>query len=259
MLCKIFYFTASGNSLYVARRIADGLGGAELVAIPKAMERHVDANAPVIGLVFPVYAWGMPRMVADFVKGLRLTREQYVFAVATCGGTPAATLLRLQGLLRKAGADLDAGFTVTDGRGGSSSDPAIIRLVRGLNWKKPGFATERLPEIIDVVKNRRKHKPESSSLPANIVGGMFHGSFVTMAKTIDKNYRVDDKCSHCGTCVRICPRGNITMVGDRPSWHQDCEMCGACYQWCPKQAIHQSGNDQYYHHPEVKLSDVLLR
>ncbi len=259
MPCKIFYFTASGNSLYVARYIAAGLGEADLVAIPDAIKRHVNADAPTVGLVFPVYAWGMPRMVADFAKGLKLTPDQYVFAVATCGGTPADTLPRLQKLLRKNGADLDAGFAVTDGRGGSASDPAFIKVVRGLNWIKPGTATERLSGIIETVKNRQKHKPERSSLPANVLGGMFHGSFATMAKTMDKNYKVDDKCGHCGTCARVCPRGNITIVDGRPSWHHDCEACGTCYQWCPKGAIRQGGNGQRYHHPEVKLTDVLLR
>jgi Pyruvate/2-oxoacid:ferredoxin oxidoreductase delta subunit len=261
MQCKIFYFTSTGTSLHVARQIADGIGGAELVAIPQAMERHVTADEPAIGLAFPVYAWGMPRMVEDFVRGLKLSREQYVFAVATCGGTPATTLLRLRDLLREGGVDLDAGFAVRDGRTGTGKDPAFIKLVRALNWKKPGLATERLPEVVEAVKNRRKHKPEISSLSVNIIGGMFHGSFVGMAKTMDKNYRVDlEKCKRCGTCLKVCPRGNIRIESDGPSWHHDCEACGACSQWCPQQAIRLQGGDvQYYHHPEVKLKDVLLR
>jgi flavodoxin len=40
METMIFYFSATGNSLAVARSIADGLGNTELVSIPQAMENH---------------------------------------------------------------------------------------------------------------------------------------------------------------------------------------------------------------------------
>lgn len=260
MSSKIFYFTATGNSLYIARQIANGLDEAELIAIPEAMKQHIDTNVPMVGLIFPVFGWGMPRIVTDFVKELGLNNEQYVFAVATCGGTPSATLPQLQKILRKNGANLDAVFAVKEGHGGSASDPAIIKLVRSLNWKKPVSGTERINEIVEIVKNRQKHKPESSSLPANFLGGLFHEPFVNMAKTLDKNFRVDAKCNLCQTCMRICPRSNITIVDNQPVQHHNCEACGACYQWCLKQAIHnQSGEAQYYHHPEVKLTDLLLR
>lgn len=258
MSCEIFYFTATGNSLHVARQIADGIGGAELIAIPEAMEKHIGTDAPMIGLIFPVFGWGMPRMVTDFVKDLKLNKEQYVFAVATCGGTPSATLPSLQKMLRKNGVDLDAGFAVKEGQAGPAN--AIIKLVRGVNWRKARPGTERLSEIIEVIKNKQKHKPESSTLPADFLGGLFHGGFVNMAKTADKNLQVDEKCNLCQTCVRVCPRSNITILNNQPTRHNDCEACGACYQWCPKQAIHnQSGDGQHYHHPEVKLADVLLR
>lgn len=260
MSCEIFYFTATGNSLYIARQIANGLGEAELISIPEAMEQYTGTDVPMIGLIFPVFGWGMPRIVEDFVRKLRLNSEQYVFAVATCGGTPSVTVLRLQKMLQKNGADLDAGFTVKEGHKGSNSDPAIIKLVRSLNWKNPVPGTERIPEIVEIVKNKRKHMPESSSLPANLLGGLFHESFINMAKTSDKNFSVDEKCSLCHTCVRVCPRNNIEIIDMKPVWHHNCEACEACYQWCPKQAIYnQSREAHYYHHPEVKLTDLLLR
>ena len=94
------------------RSIAAGLGEAELISIPTVMAGRINAAAPKIGLVFPVYAWGLPRIVADFVKKLKLNKEQYVFAVATSGGTPAGTLRQLQKMLQQSGADWAAGFVV---------------------------------------------------------------------------------------------------------------------------------------------------
>ena len=37
---KIFYFTATGNSLYVAKRIKEKINDCELVCIPKISEQE---------------------------------------------------------------------------------------------------------------------------------------------------------------------------------------------------------------------------
>jgi flavodoxin len=83
---KIFYFTGTRNSMAVATDIANELEDSELIAIPSVINGKIKANTPTIGLVFPVYMWGMPHMVVEFVDQLRLTEDQYVFAVTTCAG-----------------------------------------------------------------------------------------------------------------------------------------------------------------------------
>jgi len=88
MKTKIFYFTGTGNSLSVARDIANELEDAELVSIPEIIDVNIEADAPVIGIVFPVYMWGMPSMVVKFVKKLEIDTNQHIFAVTTCAGLP---------------------------------------------------------------------------------------------------------------------------------------------------------------------------
>jgi MinD superfamily P-loop ATPase len=69
------------------------------------------------------------------------------------------------------------------------------------------------------------------------------------------------KCDGYGICSRICPVDNIKMVDGAPSW-QHCERCMACLQWCPKEAIEFDENSigrKRYHHPDVVISDMLLR
>lgn len=61
---KTFYFTATGNCLYVAKRI-----GGDLYSIPQMMKddkREIEDDA--IGFVFPCYGFGVPRMVIDFIQ-----------------------------------------------------------------------------------------------------------------------------------------------------------------------------------------------
>ncbi len=263
METTIFYFSATGNSLALARSIANEIGGTELVPIPQAIENHVDTSGSKLGLVFPVYAWGLPRIVVDFVKQLKPRDGQYIFAVATCGGTPGGTLNQLRRILRKNGADLDASFVVRANsyHPAAESNP-LITFVRNLDKKPTKSVEERLPEITATIKNSQNHPPETSSFAANFVGGMFYPAALSSFQKTGRDYAVNDKCNACRTCEKVCPRKNISMVDDKPSWQDDCEMCFACLQWCPQKAIQYKGitpSDEKRHNPQVAVKEMLLR
>lgn len=262
METKIFYFSATGNSLRTARLLAGALGGAELVPIPGAMDMRAVSGASAVGFVFPVVAWGVPRIVADFLKGLKLEGEPYVFAVATCGGTPGPALLELRRLIRRAGADLHAGFACREGSNTVADDPGFVRFAKRLNRIRYASGKERLPEILTVIRGRQKHAPEASSPACNCFGGLMHGMMGLAAdklKAADASYTVDERCKGCRTCERVCPRGNVRLEGGGPVWHHNCEMCNACIQWCPQQAIHIANETCRYHNPNVRAEDLMLR
>ncbi len=80
----------------------------------------------------------------------------------------------------------------------------------------------------------------------------------------DKEFWVDEKCNRCAVCVKVCPTHNIDMTGpeERPIWNHRCEQCFACLQWCPREAIQygrKTPKYERYHHPKVRLQDVLLK
>ena len=60
METTIFYYTGTGNSLWVARKVADELGGASLVSIPEYKAGKDTTISETVGFVFPVYIWGVP-------------------------------------------------------------------------------------------------------------------------------------------------------------------------------------------------------
>lgn len=262
MKTKIFYFTGTGNSLSVARDISNELGGAELVSIPAVVDGHIETDDSDIGIVFPVYMWGIPNMVVDFVQKLKISSDQYVFAVTTCAGQPGETLVQLQKMLQKKGTDLHAGFAVRETANTIQEDNIFIKIAMLIerNSKITKSGKERLSEIVEVITNKRKHEPETSSVMLNKFGNFVYGMGMSRINTMGK-FWADEKCSMCLNCQRICPSNNIEVVNDKPHWTQNCEFCQACIQWCPKEAIHIKNEDpkRRYHNPEIKVKDIMIR
>lgn len=109
----IYYFTGTGNSLYCARRIGDLLGDTTIVPIESEVENIALLKADNIGVVFPVYAFGLPNVVKQFIKHLSSDNKgKYFFAVATNGGRVAGTLVLTRRMLGARGIKLSAGYSV---------------------------------------------------------------------------------------------------------------------------------------------------
>jgi hypothetical protein len=73
MKTTLYYFTATGNSLNVARKLADLLEESELIPIAKVWQQaEILANTENVGFVFPLYFSGVPDIVEQFVKKLEL-------------------------------------------------------------------------------------------------------------------------------------------------------------------------------------------
>ena len=78
--------------MQVSRDLAKELGNAEIVPIAKVVGNNPDFSADRIGIIFPVYMFGMPLIVKKFVQELSADKSRYIFAIATCGGKAGNTL-----------------------------------------------------------------------------------------------------------------------------------------------------------------------
>ncbi len=99
MKTRIYWFSATGNSLAAAKQLADELGGAELQSVPDVPEQGAAREEARVGIVFPVYMFGLPLIVGRFCDRLQVRSDAYVFGVAACGGMPGAAMAQLRGRL----------------------------------------------------------------------------------------------------------------------------------------------------------------
>jgi Pyruvate/2-oxoacid:ferredoxin oxidoreductase delta subunit len=255
----IYYFTGTGNSLAVAKKIATVLGDCDIVPIASLQFTTADITpaADRVGIVNPVYFAGLPVMVAEFAGRLDLSKAKYVFSIVTFGGSGAAPALQqLDSILKKRrDPGLDAGFMV--------KMPGNYILLYG---SPTGEKQERILAAADtqIVESaaaisRNDILPLPSSLLSGILHSIAYPRFASHVHEDDRKFSVNEKCTSCGTCAAICPAGNIGMVDGKPVWKHHCELCCGCIHLCPTEAI-QAGSRtaarQRYHNPSVRIEEL---
>jgi ferredoxin/flavodoxin len=257
---EIYYFSGTGNSLVVARDIAEKISG-KLISIPAVMDEAIittDANA--LGIVFPAYYMRMPRIVERFIGKLTNLQSKYVFAIVTIGGVAGGILNRFSETLSLRGGYLAAGFVVRMPANyihDAGAPPLFLQKYMFRQWGK------KANKIADYVLNGKTGRMEKfNPLMTLLFSKSIEKKYLRGESNpdIDKNFWADDKCNRCGICIKVCPVSNTKMVDDRPVWQHHCEKCLACIQWCPQEAIQFKDvtlKRKRYHHPKVKLSDVL--
>ncbi len=276
MEAEIFYFSGTGNSLVIARDIAIRLDAREIPIASLIDKVTVRSDADAVGIVFPVHNvvnGGVPAIVRRFVAALQTRDDAYIFAVCSCGAGSGDALPHIAEILQTTGRKLAAGFTVKMPFNCPPFTGKAAQAQRFQEWHKT------LEEVCETVTaNQQSEINEIHPL----VKGTVYPVGVLMKRSILKNYRklaqdnsldfdeavrysdrsyeVDDKCNGCGICAGICPVDNIEMADERPVWLHRCESCLTCLVWCPRAAISGgilSGWEERYHHPRVKLKDML--
>lgn len=258
----IYYFTGTGNSLAVAKKIAAAIGDCELISVASLQKINGDITPRTerVGIIFPVYFTGLPLMVAGVAERLDLSAVPYVFAVVTHGGGGGSSALQqFDTILRKRKErGLDAGFSVK--MPGNYvlmySPPTGIKQEEIL-----ATADEEIASIIGPV-TRCENRALPSSLVLQVLHTLTYPWFRSRVHSSDLKFSVNDRCTSCGICAAVCPAENIELVDNRPVWKHHCELCCGCIHLCPAGAI-QAGKKTSkrlrYHNPSVTIAELRQR
>jgi len=251
----IYYFTGTGNSLAIARKIAEDTN-AELIGIPHALKNpHPIPKDASVGIIYPLYAGGLPNIVVRFLKSVSLADAGYLFFIATEGGKMGAPTSQISRLSKAAGHTPDASWWIQmpDNYIPLSAPPQTPE-----QQKMYDAAKRKAAVISEAVKNREKHI-EGMGFAGKLMG-LAYGPFIKHLAESDKKFTISANCSECGICSEVCPADNI-IIGKHGNhtWHHQCEGCLACLHFCPEEAINTGTKTELrprYRHPTVSVSDM---
>lgn len=226
----IYYFSGTGNSEWIAKKLA-GLTGEEAVCIAGLMR---EVPAPIIagedsrvGLVFPVYSWAPPKMMMEFAKGIK-ARNTYCYAVCTCGDEAGRAIYKLSKVL-----PLQAAWSV---KMPNNYVPMFDVDTKEVAHQKVEAAANRISGIAQaILRGQSVFDVEEGSLPrlkTTLIAPIFHKFAMS-----DKPFYAEDTCTSCGLCEKLCPTHNIRMAEGKPAWQGHCTQCLACLHRCPQAAI----------------------
>jgi len=257
----IFYFTGTGNSLYAAAKIAEAQGDrtysiAGLMDQQKEVYHYDLKENELLGFVFPVYAWGPPRIVLDFINKLYITGNPYVFSLSTCADEEGYATRILRKALAAKGLSLSSAFTLRMPNNYFLGSFDVD--TKEQEAEKLKTAELMLAEINTTIGQRKNNvhltiQGRHAALKTTFMNRLFN----QFARNT-KNFSADDTCTSCGLCEKICPVHTIKVV-EKPVWGKACTQCQACLNRCPVHAIQYGKSTvkkgRYYHPDLVRLEN----
>ncbi|MDE6101133.1 MAG: EFR1 family ferrodoxin [Paramuribaculum sp.] len=233
----IFCFSACGNTALAASLIRKRLTDS-VVRITSNTPDVFDVSVHKrIIWTFPIYSWGLPRQVADFISTIELTGAENIphFMVATCGDDAGLAHLIWKKLIRRRGWHPASAHTVIM--------PNTYVSLPGFDVDSPVVTARKLakaPARIDTIAHAIKCgstiddvvKGKAAWIKTRIIYPLFM-KFMTSPRP----FKASSTCNGCGLCSRTCPAANIDIVNMRPRWNNRCTMCLSCYHHCPRKAI----------------------
>ncbi|WP_077195755.1 EFR1 family ferrodoxin [Prevotella ihumii] len=272
----IFYFSATGNSHWAATQLSEATNEA-IISITSALKTRCNYEVKddeMIGFVFPVHGWRVPKIVEEFIHTLSFVQNnskkvypKKVFCLLTTGDSIGRTMERFLHLLHTHPTFVNAELYACESVIMPESYVGLPFMdvdTAEKEAKKISAAKEKIAHFASIINNAKQREEETKGNKAkkNLedvegkhpigwnslirgpipdffsgpVGGFFSKFLIT-----DKHFYVNkEKCIKCGICAMQCPVNDIE--GGKalmPQWVHNgkCLTCFACYHHCPTKAI----------------------
>ncbi|MGO0882191.1 EFR1 family ferrodoxin [Clostridioides difficile] len=243
----IIYFSGTGNSEYVAKKIGKEIQDEVLNLFEKVRTRdysHLISDRPWV-IVVPTYAWRIPRIVHEWLMETELGGNKNIYFVMTCGadtgnaGNYLNKLCKIKGMNYMGCASVVMPENYIALFSTPSKEEALVTIEQ---------AEQKISSTIQCIRTDIAF-PESkvtfkNKFSSGLVNNIFYPIFVH-----SKKFYVTDACVSCRKCENVCPLENIHLNDGKPNWGNNCTHCMACICKCPKEAIeygkHSKGMARY--------------
>ena len=245
---KILYYTSTGNNLYIAKQI-----GGELISIPQLMKNNeLTIEDDIVGIVFPVFYATSPKMLREFVKKANIKAE-YLFLICSFGSDGDQNALRImKETLNKRNINVDYTNSVLM----VDNFLPVFDMAEEKKIKKDLDIDGEIEKIrCDILKRCKYHlKKELFTDVENIEE--------VLERTMSEKYHIEvgDKCNNCQICTKVCLRGNIEIINEKPVFGDMCDFCLGCIHHCKTHNLtinDELNSMERYRNPNIKISEII--
>lgn len=239
MRIALLYFSGTGNTKWLAETLAVFLKEKVENITLYNLEKDIEFKAKdfdTLLVLHPVYGAHVPRFVIEKVDSM-IPGNRAISVIATYGYVNALGYFAEKKAL---GRRIDSYFNIK--MFNNISTPKMK-----LGIKSPEHRllakTHLLKKIktiaMSILQNKRKIQGIGPQLLVGIkIRKAFHYGLQTHYQTLGVD---QERCTHCGLCVRECPTHSIHEKDGDFTFTATCTACMRCYNHCPVQAITING------------------
>lgn len=239
----LFFFSGTSNTKVVTHLIKDAFiernFSVDIYNIEDIINRNEEyyiSKYNLVGIGHPVYGFGSPSIVDDFVKSIPNSNKK-TFLFKTAGDFLKVnhnSSGRLINNLTKKGYDVmyDRIFCM----GSNFFMQYDDKLVKSLYESAIKKTSHMVDEILSGKIRNYNTSPILKCL-TNITNDCEDKFF---ARLFGKSLKVTENCIDCGKCIKNCPSRNIYINNGKIKFKWNCYLCMRCIYDCPTNAITSS-------------------
>ena len=246
----IFYFTATGNSLYAAKEL-----DSDYFSIAQEIHKDMRYTADSIGIVCPVFGHEMPSIVKEFIANAEFDTE-YLYLILTYGNRHGGAAELADEYAKSVGKQFD-----------------YINVLLMVDNFLPGFDMEqqmkidkRIPEQLEAIRSdiakRKRFISEVTDADREAHRGLVERNAKMPANAFKNLYHITDECIGCGICTKVCPTGCFCVNDQHALWDSSrCIACMACVHACPEMAIQlnmpEPNPKARYRNEHIRITEII--
>ncbi len=240
----ILYFSATGNSLYIAKKLQSTIGGV-IRYIPKYVGDGGEFER--LYIVTPIYSYGIPIHVAELLPRLDKTKE--ITVIQNYGGMACGADRLMYVYALRSGLNIKSVYKLKMPENYTLTF-TVPKFYLNRALKK---ADRRIDAVVDCIIKGESRIPEKCGTKERIYlknRSNWH--------LIGKRFSVADDCTRCGKCVSLCPAANISLSDGGIIFGDSCVACLGCYHRCPQKAIRYNNKKKRdrYVNPNIDENDI---
>ena len=227
--------------------------GNELYSIPQLVKDEMfEIGDDAVGIVFPVFFATSPRTLREFIAKVNI-KTYYLFLITSYGSDGDQNALRImKETLNSRGINVNYTNSVLM----IDNFLPVFDMAQEKQIKRDLDVDGQISEIKRDIDNRRDYifeKPMFTDVD-NIE------EVLETTMTGKYHIQVGDECSNCKMCVKVCPRGNVTLTDNGQVIGEDYDFCLGCVQHCKTNTLtinDELNPNERYRNPNIRISEIV--